>query len=59
MAGSGFVRAGSGMALNKDQALFELAKAARELLIEVAGTYRECRCAIGIVDDYSRQNCVK
>lgn len=40
MAGSGFVRAGSGMALNKDQALFELAKAARELLIEVAGTYR-------------------
>nr|NLI49874.1 hypothetical protein [Propionibacterium sp.] len=40
MAGSGFVRAGSGMALNRDQALVELAKAARELLLEVAGTYR-------------------
>lgn len=40
MAGSGFVRAGSGVVLSKDQALVELAKAAREVLIEVASTYR-------------------
>lgn len=40
MAGAGFVRSGSGIALSRDQALVELAKAARELLLEVAATYR-------------------
>ena len=40
MAGVGFVRATSGMALSRDQALVELAKATRDLLLEVAATYR-------------------
>ena len=40
MAGAGFVRSGSGMALSRDQALIELAKAAREILLEVAATHR-------------------
>lgn len=40
MVGAGFVRASSGLAIAKDQALVELAKAARDILLEVAGTYR-------------------
>ncbi len=40
MAGVGFVRASSGLAISKDQALVELAKAARDILLEVAATYR-------------------
>lgn len=36
----GFLRASSSMALSRDQALVELAKAAREVLLEVAATYR-------------------
>ena len=40
MASAGFVRASSGVALSHDQALVELGKAARELLLEVAATYR-------------------
>jgi len=40
VASAGFVRASSGVALSHDQALVELGKAARELLLEVAATYR-------------------
>lgn len=36
----GFVRASSGLAVSRDQALVELAKAARDVLLEVAATYR-------------------
>lgn len=35
-----FVRATSGQALQRDQAMVELAKAAREILLEIAATYR-------------------
>jgi len=40
VAGVGYVRAISGISLSRDQALVELAKAARDLLLEVAATYR-------------------
>lgn len=35
-----FVRASSGQAVQRDQAMVELAKAAREILLEIAATYR-------------------
>lgn len=40
MAGEGFVRVGSGMAINRDQALIELARAIRDILLGVATTFR-------------------
>lgn len=40
MAGTEFVKVGSPIALNRDQALVELARAIHEILLEVAGTFR-------------------